>query len=927
MQSFLQHVAASLLDKYGSDLSRLTVVFPGKRASLFLDQALAEASSAPVWTPRYQTISELFQQASPYALCDTVEGVCRLYQSYARCVGDPQTMDQFYSWGEVMLADFDDIDKHMADARRLFANVHDLRQLDDNSYITPEQEQALRTFFSNFSIEANTELKERFLHLWNRMGDIYDDFRQHLRADGLLYEGALQRDAVERKEFPADATYVFVGFNVLNAVEQALFDELKARGQAFFYWDYDVSYVGRPGAASSKHEAGYFVRRNLQRYGNELPASAFDNFSHEKQVTFVATSSDYAQASYVPEWLQSHLGSRENRTAVVLCNEQLLQAVLHTLSAAPRLQAVNVTMGYPLTDTPVYSFLCSLLSLQAEGYNPARHSFRPLQLRNARNHPYAQMVGEDVWKRLAGEGAALLDYLLEVLTQLTPHLSSLAPDASPLTAEALFQTFTVLTRLRDLMTGDRPLLDVSDQTLSRLLRSVLQTLTIPFHGEPAVGLQVMGVLETRTLDFDHLLLLGAGEGFLPKGSASTSFIPYYLREAFGLTTLRHQMAVQAYYFYRLIQRAATVTCVYNESNVGTRQNEMSRFLRQLLAETDLPIRTLRLSAESNPVEEQPPVQEKTPEVLGILHRLYDQRSPLAEQPIALSPSAMNAYTSCPLRFYYRYVRGMRIDPDPQDGLDAILFGQVFHRAAELLYRHLTADGPLVRQQDIEPFLQKGGTRLEPFVRQAFRDEFFHDQPEDYSGILLIAVRVLQTYLLQLLRHDHRLAPLRILGLEVRRTTTLDVGPIRVETGGIIDRLDEVEDPDVPGGKALRVVDYKTGGLPGSVGAIERLFAEAGQKEEYYFQTILYATIVARQEERPVTPCLFFVHKAGAASYSPKLRLARQTLHDVRDVADDFNERLHDLIAEIFDPDTPFRPTTRTDTCHFCTYRKLCGRQA
>ena len=949
MQSFLQQVAASLLAKFGSNLSQLTVVFPGKRASLFLNQALAEASPTPVWAPRYQTISELFEQASPFVQCDPIEAVCRLYQSYAHHVEEPQSLDQFYPWGEVLLADFDDLDKHLVDAHRLFANIRDLRQLDDNSYITPEQEQALRTFFSNFSIEGNTELKERFLRLWSKMGLIYDDFRESLRAEGMLYEGALQRDVVERlKEQPPQRLYAFVGFNVLNGVEQALFDLLKAQGQALFYWDYDRFYVGTP-ANPANHEAGYFLRRNLQRYGNELNPENFDNLRRPKDITFIVASSENAQARYVPQWLNHHLTECENRTAVVLCNEQLLQPVLHSLPAAPNPKAVNVTMGFPLSGTPVFCFVNALLTLQTDGYDAVRHRFRLSSLRAVASHPFAQMISEEVWKRPVEGGVGLMDYLLEVIHQLAQAMevqssdlevssadpSSMAPAAPKAqssklkvpsskfqvqsSTEALFRTFTTLSRLRDLMTGTAPLLDVSEVTLRRLLRNILQTQTIPFHGEPAIGLQVMGVLETRALDFDHLLMLSVGEGFLPRATGETSFIPYNLREAFGLTTLRHRMAVYAYYFYRLVQRTESATFIFNESNVGTRQNEMSRFLRQLLAETDFPVTALRLTAESVPAQVQPPVKEKTPEVLSSLRSRF-----LAEGSL-LSPSAMNTYTSCPLKFYYRYVCGMRIDPDPQDGLDAILFGQVFHRAAELLYRQLTVAGAVIRRQDIEPFLEKDGIGLEPFVRQAFRDEFFHEQPEDYSGILLIAVRVLQTYLVQLLRHDLRLTPFRVVGLEVPRTFALDMGSFRVQTGGIIDRLDEVTDPNVEGGHTLRVVDYKTGGLPGTVTGLDRLFTETGQKEERYFQTILYATIVAAQEQRSVTPCLFYVHKSGAADYSPHLTLARQPLRDVRVVSDDFMERLRTLVTEIFDPDVPFRPTPKADTCRYCDFRKLCGK--
>lgn len=940
MKTFLEHVATSLLQRFGSNLSHVTVVFPGKRASLFLNQALAEQSPSPVWAPHYQTISDLFQQASPLALADPIESVCRLYAAYSRHVDDPQPLDRFWSWGEILLADFDDIDKHLVDATRLFRNIADLRQLDDNSYITSEQEEALRSFFRNFSLEENSQIKQQFLRLWNHMGEIYTDLLTSMRRDGVLYEGALQRDVVEQlrqarltgassslfsTEQQRQTIYAFVGFNVLNDVEQALFDELQARQQALFFWDYDSFYVGH------SHEAGHFLRQNLQRYGNELPAECFDNLRQPKQIDLVCATSENAQARYIPQWLHDHLTLRENRTAVVLCNEQLLQPVLHSIPAGGSPQAVNITMGFPLADTPVFSFTTALVSLQTEGYDSARQRFRPAQLRTAQRHPFAQYLDEELWNRPAGEGTALLTYLLEVLSALAPHLAEdVAADIAPvyrqLYAEALFRTFTAITRLRDLMTSAVAPLAVDDHTLRRLLRTILQSQSVPFHGEPATGMQVMGVLETRALDFDHLLLLSVGEGFLPKTVSDTSLIPYNLREAFGLTTVRHKIAVYAYYFYRLIQRAEHVTFVYNESNAGLRQNEPSRFLRQLLAETDFPIRALRLQASTKVFMPEPIVVEKTPDIIEQLRQDYDlHREQPGRKTRTLSPTAINTYTTCPLSFYYRYVRGLNVQHDPEDGLDAVLFGQIFHKAAQLLYQQLTSAGPIVRREDIDRFTENKGQPLESIIRQAFREEFFQGLPEDYSGILIIAVRVVQSYLLQLLKHDRALAPINIIALEEWYEMKLTVGDVEVRTGGIIDRLDEIRDTAVEGETVLRAVDYKTGGFPAPVTELQRLFTETGQKEHYYLQTILYATIVAMQQGRPVTPCLFFVHKSGSEDYTPKLRLARQLIHDVRPLQEEFLQQLSGVITHIFDPQTPFTQTTNTLSCQHCDFAHLCGR--
>ena len=375
-----------------------------------------------------------------------------------------------------------DVGLRRVDAHVLFCNIADLRRMDDNSYIQPEQEEALRQFFEGFSLEANSELKQRFLRLWSSMEAIYDDLNMQMRAEGILYEGALQRDVAVRlrseelrsSSSDIDGDFAFVGFNVLSTVEETLFDYLQRRGQALFFWDYDRYYVDQ----RNSQEAGTFVLRNLKRYGNALPQELFDNLSKPPRLNIIAATSENAQARYITSWLKTIHDDdalprpRENQTAIVLANEQLLPAVLHSIPTpgeahAPK--AVNITMGYPLVSTAVYSLVDALLSLQTEGYDTARHRFRMTYLRAVRSHPFARLVPESTLFRhvSADDGEAslaglhLVDYILDILTAI-PH-SPLAPDAlSTLNLEAIFQAYTAILRLRDLAaaTDGEPLLPV-----------------------------------------------------------------------------------------------------------------------------------------------------------------------------------------------------------------------------------------------------------------------------------------------------------------------------------------------------------------------------------------------------------------------------------------------------------------------------------
>lgn len=935
METFIQLTAQDIIRRFGTNLRDITVVFPNKRAGLFMNQQLAAAADRPVWAPRYSTISELFDSLSDFTRCDDIQAVCELHAAYSRLVPDAEPLDQFYGWGEIMLADFDDIDKHLADARQLFSNIYSIKELDDNRFITPGQEEALKHFFEGFSLEGNSRLKEKFLSLWNHIGEIYTTFNEQLKREGVLYEGALYRDVVEHLEermprLPEEKTYVFVGFNVLNDVEKQLFRHLQNAGKALFYWDYDLMYCRE----DSRFEAGIFIRQNLKDFPNALPEELYDNLSRRPpQIDFIATTSENAQAHYIPQWLDTYLTHPEQDTAIVLCNESLLQPVLHSLpddSSPHPVNRANVTMGFPMTDTPVYGLVNALLTLQTDGYDRERHTFRTEQANIVRNHPYAAFIPEEEIFCAHTESHALLAYLRAMLEHLTRFFADQEPHSNDvyrqLNHEALFRAYQIVCRFIRLTEEHR--LDVQPNTLKRLLRNVLGATTIPFHGEPAVGLQVMGLLETRNLNFRHILMLSVNEGMLPKSVSNTSFIPYHLHEAFGLTTIRHKIAVYAFYFYRLLQRTEHITFVYNTATNGMNRNEMSRFLRQLLAETDFPIATRILqSGQSIPAMGDMEVR-KTPEVLEILYRNYASGQP-GSRP--LSPSALNAYIDCPLKFFYQQIAKIRCPQNPQDGMDGALFGTIFHDAAERAYQKLAERNPLIRRQDINRLLDAGETGLLPFVDASFLHNFFEDHPENvfYNGQLLVARKVMASYLRQLLAHDSRREHLVLKEMEQEHRHSIEVASgtkvLHIDIGGKIDRIDTVMLPDTTTGQpveTLRIVDYKTGGNPETASNMEQLITTSERRPSYIFQIFLYAYVVAGEQRRPVSPALFFVHKSHAEDYDPTVRFNKECVTDFGKLKEDFGKALRQVLNELFDPEIPFRQTSEPKLCAYCDYKQL-----
>ena len=400
MKSFLTYVAQDIIQKYGNNLSDIAIVFPNKRASLFLNEQLARLVSHPLWSPTYITISDLFRQHTTLKVGDPIKLVCDLHKSFVECTGIEETLDHFYGWGQLLIADFDDVDKNMASARQLFANLSDIHELDDVSYLTEEQKEIIKKFFSNFSDDHNTELKKRFLQLWSHFYDIYTNFNQRLEAQNLAYEGALYRRVVEDESLEfRHKKYLFVGFNMMQCVEQKLCSRLQKEGKAAFYWDFDKYYM------KDGNEAGYYIRQLMSAFGNELDylsdTELYDSFDSTKDITYISAPTDNIQARYIHSWLMQNERYKQGRsTAIVLADESLLPTVIHSLPE--EVESVNITLGYPLQQTPFYSLIQTLTDLQTLGYDKDRDCYRLRYVNYVLRHPYAQYISS-AYAELMGE--------------------------------------------------------------------------------------------------------------------------------------------------------------------------------------------------------------------------------------------------------------------------------------------------------------------------------------------------------------------------------------------------------------------------------------------------------------------------------------------------------------------------------------------
>lgn len=1004
MESFLRLTARHLLQQYGDRLSDIAVIFPNNRARLFFSEHLLNLAGRPIWTPSFLTINNLFESQTSLKVPDTLSLVARLYKTFREVSGREESFDEFYLWGELLLSDFDDVDKNLADATQLFRNIREQAAFTDTlEHLSNEQVEVIRRFFSQFDPSRKTELKRRFMENWNCLMQVYSTFREALENEELAYEGMLNRKVVEQlRETGSNPfgleKYAFVGFNVLNRCEKELFDYLHKKEKALFYWDYDSSYL-----QVNDHEAGRFMRQNMQRYPNQLDESHFHTFLQEKKsIEFVASASENAQARYLPEWIRS-LGAtfKPEETAVVLCNESLLLPVLHSIPESVR--ELNVTMGFPLSQAPVTTLIQRMCILHTSGVQTdkqgeVRFNFRHLlpilqhpmvvmaskragrvemdiRQQNLFRIPFRMLWQDDFLKEVftpVHTSIELADRLMSLLTMLarkqepapeednkesreatsgtvetdsseTP--ADTTPQDDPLFQESIFQCYTLISRLKE--TLSQGLVEVGMPVFTSLLQRIISVTGIPFSGEPVRGMQIMGMLETRTLDFKNVLILSVNEGMLPKSANDVSFIPYNLRKAFGLSTIEHKDSIFAYYFYRLLQRAERITLAYNTSSEGLNRGEMSRFMLQLLVDDHHPISCHQLHTTMGlSTDRELRVDKSKP----ILNRLL-QRFDTSKGNQTLSPTALNTFINCPLRFYFRYVANLKEQETINDEIDGSMMGIGFHHAAQYIYTDIllrkqghTPDvltvektiennqngmilSGLITADDLKPWM-KGERSIDLLANHVMRMDFFKLEPGDespleYSGEQLIRLRILINFLNTLLKLDAEAAPFTIKGMErwVDHSIALETaqGPVTFTLGGIIDRLHEKEG-------FLHVMDYKTGGDPKSIRSIESLFEPAAERPNHVFQILFYcAILLENREPLPLKPDILYVNKAGGEDYRPDVTIEKKPIDQYDTWHEPFMGQLKVLLKRIFDPDIPFVQTKHVKTCAFCPYKDICHR--
>ena len=959
MKPFLYQVASLFYGRYGREISRLAFVFPNRRAGLFFQKYLSEIAGMPLFSPTILTINDLFLQLSGMQQADRMKMLFRLYELYKTRSGSDESFDDFLYWGEMLLNDFDDVDKYRVDARMLFANVTDLREMEqDFSYLTPEQVAAIRTFWSSFSPEGRSENQKQFLALWQILYDLYVDLRRVLADENCGYEGMIFREVVERLERNegTDLTYekvVFVGLNALSVTEECLLNQLNQREIADFYWDY-----ASPLVRDRDNKASYFVERNQERFPSAWPLPQEEE-ERERQIEVVGIPSGIGQAKQVyrilDAWCDEHEMDAEGalRTAVILPDEQLLIPVLNAIPE--RIRRINVTMGYPLSATPIASLVEYVLALQKNlRYVDAQPAFYFRDVLPILNHRYvmstaAGQIGEVVKdisenNRIYIPSGSLTqtplltvlftpvkdvesvsDYLIAVLQALNRVMTDreeVEEEERPVTQteverEFIYHYFVTVNRMKEMMreTGVEMRLD----TYFRLLKRMTDTITIPFHGEPLSGLQIMGVLETRALDFDRLIILSMNEGVFPQRRVANSFIPYNLRRGFGLPTYEHQDSIWAYHFYRLIHRASQVSLLYDTRSNGLQTGEVSRFVYQLRYHYEVPMRD-KLVVYSVSSSQVPVLQmEKTATVMEHLNAFRKGGAR------ALSASALNTYLDCPLQFYFAVVEGIEEEDEVSETVESNVFGSILHKVMENVYR------PFCGQQitaELLKAVREDVLTMTGAVARAFAEVFFKtDVVRPLTGQNFLIGEMIRKYATKILERDGALAPFRYLKSEkkVKGLFSLSDGS-EVQLKGFIDRVDEV-------GGTLRIIDYKSGTGTTVFPSVEALFDKSvADRPKAVMQVFMYAWMYANElsGRTAIQPGIYYVRTLFAPTFDAGIyhrveRGKQERVMDFADYRDAFEEGLRGCLDEIFSEETPFIQTTNGKACSYCRFRSICGK--
>ncbi|MEO9853132.1 MAG: PD-(D/E)XK nuclease family protein [Reichenbachiella sp.] len=937
---FLQSLAQRCQNQFGHQCEQLTVIFPNKRAGVYFLDYLAQLYDQPIWSPSIMSFEEFVEGQQSKNFADDLQMIFLLYKAYKQIVKKPENFDAFFPWGEMILKDYNDIDNYLVDVAHIFRVVKSQKELDEAfQHLSERDQQTIQSFWKGFLPTPNKKQNE-FIATWSILTKLYERFNQLLSESGLIYKGRMFREYVDQiAPLENTKTLWFAGFNALTKAEEKIIKVHLEHGNADIFWDVNAYYF-----EDENQESGTFFREYAQypAFKDSIlrdlrPASDLSNVNIEV-LSAPFSMGQIKGASQKLENLEI-TQAEQAQLLIILTDESLLQGVLHALPE--QFEQTNVTMGWSASQSRIYIFLIKIIALHDKYQNSQLSKIHHNEVIDLLE--YKDLLGiasQDViaFNTYAIENNTVYHSISDVKTKF-PTLAIIletAKDASGL----INHLISFAAQLDSQLLGDidQSVLVLIHGTLKRIEAAINQhavqlnfnsfyklfiklgsTLKLSLSGDPKQGIQVMGILETRNLSFKHVLILGMNEGQWPKDSSNTSFIPYNIRKAFDLPTIEHQDAMQSYLFYRLLHSAENLWVSYNNISEFNHNGEPSRYIRQLQYESNLVFKELNLVSPITAEPEPTITIEKNRNVTELLNDFLVKK----DEPFKrLSPSALNTYIDCKLKFYFQHIEKIREPDELLEDMDPSLFGNLLHGAMEQLYKGKNFWPP----EDIEAIYMQ----LDEAIRQSFADQKLGGENEQ-TGRQLIAFEVIKEYMQRILSFDKRNAPFRILGLEatdylVDFPIELHGGSAKVGLKGIIDRIDEY-------GESIRVLDYKSGRDDRNFGSMFDLIdGNSNKRNKAVFQLFYYCLLYKENHQdsnRNIQPGLFnskdlFDNQFDTLLTQTVERKKRQVLN-YTDFEEEFKEVMLHLLTDIFNPEVPFSQTDDEKKCSYCTYRQICRR--
>lgn len=972
---FLRLVAKAFYNNKRDELRDICFIFPNRRSGVFFTKELMELSQGkPFIMPEITSISQFVCDITGSVEITKIEALLILYKEYAQLMDDnAEDFDKFAYWGDTLLNDFNDVDKYLVEPEQVFCNVKDLKDLQAN-YLTQEQLDTIERYFGKTNVHRFQSTEDfwanmqkgssgvkKFLSLWEILHDLYKAFNSAVAQTGLSYSGKIYKNAVDaiRKMSVADFRhncYVFIGFNVLSTSELKIFELLGQKGIADYYWDYNS-----PALTDRRNKASWFVGRNVDMFKSRLDIKE-NHITVFPEIHAIGVPSNIGQAKHTRDIIDRLIadGSIPNpqnatETAIVLPEENMLVPLLDSINS--KISNVNITMGYPLRNSSIALLISQIAKLhkQARKENGEFCYFHE-DIREITSHPYTKLVAPDEVARLISHitkynlfyvGASIVNEIAPSLNYIfTPVTSTSEPDElvkyvkriinfaekylldSQIMAENSIDLGFIaayvdkLNQLASIIGKYK--IPMNSSTFFYLVDRVLSSATVALEGEPLNGLQIMGILETRCLDFDNLMILSMNERIFPRKHYSKSFIPHNLRKGYGMATIEFQECMYSYYFYRMISRAKRVFLLFDSRTQSIGSGEPSRFVYQL--QTLYPQSHIQLMHAGFNVYAPDDITLSIPKNDRVMQILKKYQTDGSNE--YLSASAINHYINCPVAFYFEKVEKLNIADDMIEFMDSSTLGTIIHAVLQQLYTtsgKRQDNGVYVDAAIIENILKRPDDIMK-LINFTINKEYINRE-DGCTEVLSGETYLIGSAIFMLIK--------RVLDYEKGQPFTLiqcekeeklhwkfpDGFAINIKQ--YIDRVDCINDP--AGRQIVRIIDYKTGKDNTKATTVRQMFDDkSGDRRKAMLQLMLYCNVYATLHgtgDTPIQPIIYTIKNIDNSGFS----IDKKQITDFHEINDSYNEQLEEVLKEIFNPDIPFRQTRNEHNCKYCKFIDFCRK--